>query len=180
MIIVVLALATSTILGAQTSETLVADFEQVLASEGEFVLPTRDRFEYAQLQWHGVYVVDSDDSLMDQIPASGYRTGSVSGRYVAVAGNRGITHSMIRPVEVRRFDLLSAHFTAAWRNGLQVRLEARREGRIVDSREIQVDTSQPQLVEINFTDVNDVLISARGGKDAGFADRQTAGAARRS
>ena len=152
---------------AQNPELMIADFEQVLEADGSFVLPTSEGFSYAELQWHGVYVVDGDHSLTDQFPESGYRTGRVSGRYVAVAGSRGVEHSMIRPIVAQRFDFRSAYFTAVWRNSLRVRIEAKRGREIVAVREATVDTTRPVLVEIDFTDVDEVLISASGGEDAG-------------
>ena len=152
---------------AADSAGVIVDFEDVPTPKGAFILPTREGFAYAGYQWHGFYVLDSQHPLTDQVPDSGFRTGLTSGRYVAVAGNRSVDQSVIRSQDSERFDLRSARIASGWRNGLLVRFEAKRGDETVELRELRLDVARPRLVELDFADVDAVVISSRGGRDAG-------------
>ncbi|MBP7053353.1 MAG: pre-peptidase C-terminal domain-containing protein [Phycisphaerae bacterium] len=91
-------------------------------------------------------------------PGSGYYNGLVSGDYVAY-NNGG------NPAEIQGtpFDLYGAYFTAAWNDGLNIDIEGYRSGSPVHTLTAVVNTSGPQWVSMNFTNVDRVSFTSHGG-----------------
>ena len=150
------------------TDVQVADFEDVPTLQTGFVLPTKDGFAYKGLTWTGFFVINSDHGLTKQFPRAGYRTGRVSGRFVGVGGLRNAPHSEIWPETEARFDVISLYLTAAWRDGLMVRLDGLRDGATAMTRDLELTAGRRQRLELGFDDIDALRISSTGGEDAGL------------
>lgn len=96
---------------------------------------------------------------------TGYYNANVSGDYVAF-NQWGVPAAVSRD---NPFCLVGAHFTAAWRNGLQILAEGYLEGDLVHSRTFTVCTCDPTWVSFDWGYVDHVVFSTSGGESAGYA-----------
>jgi hypothetical protein len=115
---------------------------------------------YSGLNWSNVFVLDTS---VYPTP-SGYLNATVSPDKVAFNG-------IANPATVSsnaRFDLLSGHFTAAWRNDLLLTVTAYRGGREAGRREFFLNTSGPSFLILNLINVDRVVFATSGGTAAGY------------
>ena len=155
-------------LAAPASSQTVANFDDLPVPFPDFVLPTREPFEYQSLLWEGFYIIRPKHGLADNFPASGLRVGLFSGELEAVAARRGIPHSEVRAVDGAKFTFIGAQLTAGWRSSLEVTLEGFIDGAPGPIKRVVIEPDGPRFVEANFEEVDAVRIRAAGGEDAGL------------
>ncbi len=70
------------------------------------------------------------------------------------------------------FDFRKGYFTAAWNNGLKVKVTGYDDGNHVATKTFTVDCAGPTLVKFghNFDSIDTILIASSGGMDANPAD----------
>jgi hypothetical protein len=61
------------------------------------------------------------------------------------------------------FTLASAYFTAAWRDGLQITVNAYNGRLLVDSQQFTVDTTGPTFETFNFANITEATFTPSGG-----------------
>jgi hypothetical protein len=99
-------------------------------------------------------------------PGSGYDNGVVSPPNVAInAYGATVSFGRLEPFELVGFDL-----TAAWRDGLNVRVTGKLNGVKVDEETVTVNASGPTEETFDWK-VNQVVIYAYGGVSAHLGDR---------
>lgn len=119
---------------------------------------------YQAMNWTNFYTFDTTSNPS----SSGYKNGTVSGKYVAYNGFAS-TATLSSPVT---FSLNSAFFTAAWRDGLTVKVVGKGEHDYVT--EFLVDTQTPTNHIFNWTGLKSVSFSSFGGTaHAGYAGNST-------
>ena len=134
---------------------VVADFDGVA-----------ERFprDYLGLNWSPLwYALPADRPGTD----TGYYNGLVSGDQVGY--NSGGLNVEITGTD---FDFESGYFTAAWRDGLTLRVTAYDDGVQVGQQVASLDTSGPSFIEFDdaiFDSVDRVRFESFGGTDAGLA-----------
>ena len=146
----------------------VAGFDDLPVPFPDFVLPTREPFDYQGLTWKGFYVVRSTHGLADNFPQSGLRLGRVSGEFVAVAARRGLELSEVASVDGAKFSFIGAHLTSGWRSGLNVTLKGISGGQAVSVKQVVLEPDKPRFIEVNFAEIDAVQIYSEGGEDAGL------------
>jgi hypothetical protein len=110
---------------------------------------------YGGLEWTA-FATNSDTNL---IPSTGYENGVVSGSKTAFNGIPGGSASF---GSATAFSLNDAFFTGAWRDGLQIHVVAT-SGSNTYTKDFKVDTTGPVDIFFNWSNLNSVSFSARGG-----------------
>jgi PEP-CTERM motif len=107
---------------------------------------------YGGLNWSNMYVLDG----VNHAPG-GYQNGVVSLNNVAYNGfgNAAATSGT--------FDFIGAYFTAAWRDALYISLVGTKNGNVVGSQVITVDTTGPTWFAFNFKDIDLLSFNSFGG-----------------
>jgi hypothetical protein len=161
-------LSTCLIVAAGVAGADTVTFDAVGMEAGAFA--RRIPGVYRGLRWKEIVVVNANHRLLDRYPACGYRTGLVSGSYVAVTASRDGQVAEIVSAEGTTFDFHGVHLTAAWKNGLTVHLEGLRNGKLLQSTSVVVDTAQPTPFTTHFRGLDTLRIRSSGGSDAGICD----------
>jgi len=91
----------------------------------------------------------------------GFANGTVSAPCAAFNGGG-------RPASItgNRFHFISASFTSAWNDVLQIQVEGLRDGDVLYSRTITASYNQPTSYTFDFLGVDEVRFSSSGGHDA--------------
>lgn len=108
---------------------------------------------YGGLNWSNVSYENSDVGV-------GYANGVISPTNIAFNPNG---NPAILLVANGTFTLSSGYFTAAWRDGLQITVNAYNGATLVDTQQFNVNTTGPTLETFNFTDITEAVISTSGG-----------------
>ncbi|UCE99611.1 MAG: S8 family serine peptidase [Planctomycetota bacterium] len=111
---------------------------------------------YGNLNWDNFYVLDAI-SYGD----SGYRNGLVSGRFVAYN-----TYADPALVFDSLIDFRGTYLTAAWRTGLNIKVEGYRGAALVYTRTVVVDCYQPTWFDFNYNNIDKLRFSSSGGNEA--------------
>ena len=156
--------------GLSAPAQTIAGFDDLPVPFPDFVLPTREPFDYQGLSWKGFYVVRSGHGLADNFPQSGLRLGRVSGEFVAVAARRGLEFSEVAAPDRAKFTFLGAHLTSGWRRGLNVTLTGISGGQAVSIKRVVIEPDKPRFIEANFENIDSVRIQSEGGEDAGLCN----------
>lgn len=146
---------------AGRARAVTATFDDLDIADDEFSLKTLD--EYKGLRWRGVDIVNGAHEFLNTMATSGYRTGIVSGRYVAIAANRFEGDAVIASPPGTWFDFNSVYLTAGWLNGLSVRFRGFRAGRRLYSRTVVLQTVQPTRFMFSFRSIDTLRITSSGG-----------------
>jgi hypothetical protein len=111
---------------------------------------------YAGLNWSNFCSLDGTSMSS----TSGYHNGIISPNNVAFNGGG-------TPAEFSgtSFDLGGMYMTAAWSAGLNVDIEGYRDGSLVYSQTVVVDTTSPTWLVLNYLDVDRVRFVSYGGTD---------------
>jgi hypothetical protein len=115
-------------------------------------------YNYGGLFWGNFAVLDGSNYNQE----SGYKHGFVSGgniAYNAMGDRAGIfSHSV--------FDFTGAYFTGAWNNGLNITVVGSRNGSVLYSESIVVDSYAPSWFELNYMGIDTLNFNSFGGVDA--------------
>lgn len=140
-----------------SNQTLIT-FDDLLPQSNDGLIPNG----YANLEWISFGVLDPQDYPGDSV---GYLNGVVSQKHVAFnayANSDGTTTGSFRAPGYG-FDLKSAHLTAAWNDGLQVRVIGLAGGVATYDNTFTLDTSGPRLVNFNYHGIDRVEFISYGG-----------------
>ena len=110
---------------------------------------------YQGFTWSNFWVIDPDAGLA----GSGYANGTVSQDNVAY-GFDALPASFS---SAGTFTFNSVYMSAAWRDGLTVRILGRLNGGIVFSQSVLVDHTGPNLLVFNWAGINEVYFESSGG-----------------
>ena len=119
---------------------------------------------YRELTWSNMYYVSSANN---DFGPSGYSNTKVSFPNVAFMGDDGIGQVVLVSGPV--FDFNSAWLTAAWNNGLNVRVRGYSggiNGRLLYDRTVTVDATNPTFFTFNFTGIDTLSFAPSGGTPA--------------
>jgi hypothetical protein len=111
---------------------------------------------YGGLSWSNFYVEDGSRN-----PNTGYANAAVSGTYVAFNGNGEQATTSGSP-----FDFTSVYLTAAWNNGLNVRVRGLNGGNVLYDNTVTVNTNRPTLFNFNYLGIDQLIFDSFGGTDA--------------
>lgn len=114
---------------------------------------------YQGLNWSNFYVLDTTNYY----PSNGYPHGTVSGTNVAYNG-----FGNAAAISDGSFTLNSFYLTAAWSDGLNVRVVGKNSGVTLFTSTFIVDTLSPTLETLNWSGVNEIDFSSMGGIDHGY------------
>jgi hypothetical protein len=94
---------------------------------------------------------------------SGYTRGIVSGQQVAL-------NALGAPAAISGsiFDFTGVYLTGAWSNGLNITISGLRNGAILYSQTVIVDTYQPTWFAFNYSDIDTLTFNSFGGVSAGY------------
>lgn len=154
-----------------SNHTLITFDDIVLQSNGE-PIPNG----YANLEWNSFGVLDPQSYQGNSV---GYLNGVVSLKNVAFnayANSDGTTTGGFHAPGYE-FDLNSAHLTAAWNDGLQVRVIGLAGGVATYDNTFTLDTSGSSLVNFNYHGIDRVEFISYGGLphgNPGFGGTQVA------
>jgi autotransporter passenger strand-loop-strand repeat protein/autotransporter-associated beta strand protein len=114
---------------------------------------------YDYLNWNNFYILNTPASY-NNYAASGYINGTVSAPNVAfnAYGNPPSFSALSGS-----FTLDSFYLTAAWYDGLNVLVEGLKNGVVVDSATLVVNTGGPTLETLNWSGINQVYFASSGG-----------------
>lgn len=110
---------------------------------------------YGGLNWSNMYVLDTST-----FQPSGYVNGVVSGTNVAYNA-----FANLAIVSQTNFDFNGAYFTAAWNDGLSILAEGKKNGVLLFSQQITVNTNAPTFFGFNFSGIDSLYLSSFGGID---------------
>lgn len=115
---------------------------------------------YGGFNWDNFDFIDGSSGLYSY---TGYDNGRVSGDYVSFNdfGNPAV-------VSGSTFDFNSAYLTAAWNNGLSVTVEGLKDGAILYSKTVVVDTTNPTLVNFDYFGVDELSFTSFGGVEPNY------------
>jgi PEP-CTERM motif len=110
---------------------------------------------YGGLDWSGFGVAGAPTNT-----DSGYENAIVSGAFIAFneAGDQAIVFT-----EDGSFDFLGAYLTAAWNDGLNVRVRGRRSGALLYDRTVVVNTDAAQLITFDYLGIDELIFDSFGG-----------------
>jgi len=114
---------------------------------------------YGGYWWTNMNYIDSTADFLGS--NSGYENGAVSPPYVAY-NNSGADASLLT-LDDSTFTLVSAYFTGAWRDGLQVTVTGYRPLLPPLVLTFAVDTTAPSLVNFNWANVASLSFHSEGG-----------------
>ena len=99
---------------------------------------------YGRLDWYNFYVTKGSKD-----PGSGYDNGTVSGDYVAYS-------PWVQVGSNSRYlmDFKGVYLTAAWNDGLNIKVEGILDEEIKYSQTVVVDTDKPTWFEFNFEHID--------------------------
>ena len=149
------------LLFSSSAFSTVLTFDDLTASTGFTQLSGTN---YGDLNW-------SSDFYTLYTPGyttSGYQTGTVSGDYAALNGFASDVS-----ISDGFFNFVGAYFTAAWNNGLNIRIQGLSGGSVLYDQTIVVDTTAPFWFDANFTGIDSLTFSSSGGTSAGFSGSGT-------
>ena len=110
---------------------------------------------YQGLNWQAVFSLNTAAFST----STGYGKAAVSPTGAAmIGGSFGRFGS-----DDETFDLTSLHMTSIWRNGLNVLVEGVRDGSVVHSTTVVLNTTGPQKFDFNWSNLNWVRFTASGG-----------------
>lgn len=115
---------------------------------------------YHGLNWANFYFANTA-----VLPPSGYVNGVVSGTWVAFNAN-GTPADLLQGSSP--FTLNSGYFTAAWNDGLTLNVTGYVGGIATDFASFILNTSGPQLLTFDWTNLDDVFFVTSGGTNAGY------------
>lgn len=137
-----------------TAQAAVITFEDRTCDSGMIVTDG-----YAGLNWDKFGCIDGTAFYTD----SGYFTGRVSGKNVTF-------NNFTQPAEITttvpggpKFNLHSVYLTAAFNEGLEVKIEAWRGGALVSTTVRTLTVTHPTLVQLSLWQVDRVRFSTSGG-----------------
>ncbi len=134
---------------------LLLDFEG-LASEAP--LDT-----YGGFLWENMFSLVASD-----VDPSGYVNGLVSGTNVAYNGFGDDASVALGPDGTGLFNFRSANLTAAFNDGLSIVVSGFKDGDLLYTMTVVVDTTGPTLFDFEFLGITLLTFSSSGGTPAGF------------
>lgn len=146
--------------GAPTASVLT--FEDLDIPPDEIIL--EDGYHGFDWGLYGAIDMTTAPSFLD----TGYGHGVVSGTKVAFSPGILFANSIGRTDS--NYTFVGAYFTAAWRNGLGVTLTGLLDGTTKFAQTFVLDSTAPTWKEVNFTNIDELRISAQGGTNAGYLD----------
>jgi hypothetical protein len=153
-----LAFAMGTAVVAIASNQALITFDDLLPQSNAGLIPNG----YANLEWDSFGVLDPQGHPGVSV---GYPNAVLSLKNVAFnayANSDGTTTGGFRALDFA-FDLNSAHLTAAWNDGLQVRVIGFAIGVPIYDNTFTFDTSGPSLVNFNYLGIDRVEFISYGG-----------------
>ena len=150
--------ATSICLLLFTSSTFatVLSFDDLTSNTGFTNLSGTN---YGALNWSSDFYILSTPGYT----TSGYQNGTVSGDYVALNGFASDVS-----ISDGFFNFVGAFFTAAWNDGLSIRIQGLSGASVLYDQTIVVDTTGPLWFDANFIGIDTLTFSSFGGTNAGF------------
>ncbi|HET6900770.1 MAG TPA: PEP-CTERM sorting domain-containing protein [Vicinamibacteria bacterium] len=112
---------------------------------------------YAGLDWNNFYSIQDNE-----LPGSGYDNGTVSPHNTAF-------NWFANPASISSgtpFTFNSAYLTAAWNNGLSIKVDGLLGSSLLYTNTVVVDTTGPTLFNFNYSGVDTVLFTSFGGTNA--------------
>lgn len=110
---------------------------------------------------YGGFTWDAVGAVHESVyPDSGYNAGVVSGEYVGF-NVLGETATVTGPV----FDFNGVYLTAAWREGLNIRVSGYFEGALLYETTVVVDLYEPTWFDFNYAGVDELVFESFGGTD---------------
>ncbi|MGK7902048.1 MAG: PEP-CTERM sorting domain-containing protein [Hormoscilla sp.] len=111
---------------------------------------------YRRLNWYNIHVTKGSKE-----PGSGYDNGTVSGDYVAYT-------PWVQVGSNSRYlmDFKGVYLTAAWNDGLNIKVEGLLDGELKYSQTVVVDTDEPTWFEFNFEHIDYLKFTSFGGMQA--------------
>lgn len=122
---------------------------------------------YHGLNWRGFQVVNSRHELLRDAKQCGYRTALVSGGHVAIIGAATDIPAEVRAPKGESFDLHHAFVGAADTNELKLQWQGFREGKLIHSKNLTVDSLYPSLTLFDFNGIDTLRISTTAGVSLG-------------
>lgn len=121
---------------------------------------------YAGLNWHNFYYLNT--STYEYNP-SGYANGTVSGSNVAY---NAFANPAAVSIDSGAFNFNSVYLTGAWNDDLDILVEGFLDGELKYSREVTVDTKNPEEFQFNFFGIDFLrFTSLNSGTPAGYQGR---------
>ncbi len=120
---------------------------------------------YGGLNWDNMYYLNATTYWSNP---SGYKSGLVSGDYVAynAFGDMAIVSNNF-------FDFNGAYLTAAWNDGLNIRVQGYRNNSLIYDQIVTVDTSGPTWFDFNYLNIDQLTFQSWGGTNHGYAGSGT-------
>lgn len=114
---------------------------------------------YGGFDWTSGGFIDGDDIFA----TSGYANGAVSGEYVGY-------NEFEDPLTITgpAFDFVSVYLTAAWNNGLTVRVSGYLGAALLYQQSVLVSTGGPTLFNFNYLGIDRLVFESSGGTNAGL------------
>jgi len=153
-----LALAFAVLAGQAQAKVITFDDRSPIAQS----LSSYEGFDWKNMSTLGASYYEGFDE-------TGYGTGTVSAQNVAFNGQGDKTSSI--SLKAGTFNFESAFFTAAWLDGLKLRIEGFNDGVKLYSETLNLDTAGPKLFNANWTGV-DKLTFVTWYEDCSDAGRQ--------
>lgn len=107
---------------------------------------------YGGVNWSGFTTMDAT-----VYPTSGYRNGLVSSKNVAFVYRDGNVWSPTT------FTFNSVYLTSAWHEGASIVIKGSLAGNTLYTRDLILNTTAPTLVSLDWTGIDKVQFSSRGG-----------------
>jgi hypothetical protein len=120
---------------------------------------------YRELNWSNMFYLNASNNNLG--PPSGYMNARKSFPHVAFMGDDSIGKSVVVSGPV--FDFNSAWLTAAWNNGLNVRVQGYSggiNGTLLYDRTVTVNTSGPTFFTFNYLGIDTLRFDPSGGTPA--------------
>lgn len=110
---------------------------------------------YQNLNWQAVFSLNTAAFS----PSTGFGKAAVSPTGAAMTGGSFARFG----TDDATFDLGSLYMTSIWRDGLNVLVEGVRNGSVVNSTTVVLNTSGPQKFDFNWSNLNWVRFTSSGG-----------------
>lgn len=124
-------------------------------------------FDYGGFSWSNFYYLDGTSGLNNN---SGFHNAVVSTNNVAY--NFGGDAALLG-LGSGYFTFNSVHLTGVWNDGLNIKIDGYKDGSLLYTQTVVVNTDQPYFLNVNYVDINALSFTASGGTSHGFTNGGT-------
>jgi hypothetical protein len=154
--VVAAGLSAAISIGPSTAQAAVIGFDDLSSF-------TQVANGYQGFNWDNTFAVSGTLAAIFLGPSNGFTNGVISPGNVGFNGLGGVSGFS----SATNFSLQSLNLTSLWNSGMNVLIEALDNGSVIGSLNFLINTSAPTLAVLNWSNLDQVRLTASGGTPTG-------------